>query len=138
MKNIIALLLLAAAACGCQTALVYTGGVKAADNQKAVAVSKTIEAEYAKQGLQLESDFPAPPDSSYSTDWIKPVGNTHGITLGVVNWVKGDTVFIRIEPQPGCNDVSQEFGEHMRSFMATNFADAKWKLEPRSEADWFR
>ena len=138
MKKSLALLVLAVAVSGCKTALVYTGSVKAGDNQKAVAVSKAIEDEYVRQGLQIERDFRAPTGAYYSTAWVTPVGSTRYNALWVGDWVKNGTLFIRIVPQPYCNDASREFGEHIRGFMTTTFLDLGWTLTARSELDWFR
>ena len=138
MRKSLALIIVTVAMCGCQTALVYTGSVRAGDNQKAVAVGKTIEEEYVRQGLKIESDFPAPTGAYYSTAWIKPVGSTYSMTLWVGDWVKNGTLFIRIVPQPDCNDVSRDFGEHMRVFMTNRFPELEWNLVSRSELDWFR
>jgi len=134
----VALVLLVVAMCGCKTALVYTGSVKAGDNQKAANVSEALEKEYVRQGLQVQRDWPAPTGAYYSTAWVKPVGSRHHITLWAGDWVKDGTLFIRIVPQPYCNEESREFGEHMRGFMTIKFPDLEWTLTARSELDWFR
>ena len=123
---------------GCKTALIYTGSVKAGDDQKARAVARTIEEEYVRQGLKLESDFPSKTEAFYATAWVKPVGNTRYITLWVGNTVKEGKLLIRIVPQPYCDDTSRAFGEHMRGFMTTTFPELDWNLVSRTEQDWFR
>ena len=138
MRTALALVILAVAMCGCKTALVYTGSVKTGDDQKATEVSKVIEDEYLRQGLQREHFIRAPTKASYWSSWVTPVESTRYNALWVGDWVKDGTLFIRIVPQPYCNDASREFGEHIRGFMTTKFPDLEWRLTARSELDWFR
>src|SRR5437660_12479268 len=123
---------------GCKTTLVYTGSVKTGDDQKATEVSNVIEDEYLRQGLQREHFIRAPTKASYWSSWVTPVESTRYNALWVGDWVKDGTLFIRIVPQPYCNDASREVGEHIRGFMTTTFLDLGWTLTARSELDWFR
>jgi len=133
MKNILALIILAATVSGC--AMVYTGSVKTSDNQKAVGVSKVLEAEYARQGL-TENDVPPQTQAYYWTSWMTPsAACTNYNAVWVGDWVVDGTLFIRIVPQPGCNDFSRAFGEHMQSFMTNSFPDLEWRLAGRYEPD---
>ena len=138
MRTSLALIILAVAMCGCKTALVYTGSVITGDDQKATEVSKVLEDEYLRQGLQREYVIRAPAKASYWSSWVTPVGSTCYNALWVGDWVKDGTLFIRIVPQPYCNHASRDFGEHMRGFMTTEFPDFDWALNGRSELDWFR
>ena len=124
--------------CGCKTAWVYTGTVKTANDEKAIQVSKVLEEEYLRQGLQREHLISAPLKAHYWTSWVTPVGSTRYSSLWVGNGVKDGAVFIKIVPQPYCNDASREFGEHIRGFMTSKFSDLEWTLNARSKLDWFR
>jgi hypothetical protein len=116
------------------------------DNERAVVVSKMIEEEYVRQGLREDNFRTSTGGTSngdyygayYSTEWVKPVGNTLFMTLWVGNWVKDGTLFISIVPQPHCYDVSREFGEHMQSFMTNSLSGLQWNLVGKSEPDFDR
>jgi len=138
MRKSLALVILAVTMCGCKTALIYTSSVRTGDDQKAMEVSKVLEEEYVRQGLQREYVTSPPTKAYYWTSWVTPVGSTRYIALWVGDWVKDGTLFIRIVPQPYCNEASRDFGEHIRGFMTTKFPDLEWTLTARSELDWFR
>ncbi len=137
MKQFLALITLATTLSGC--ALVYTGAVKTTDNEKAIAASKVLEAEYAKMGLKKEDGMPPLTPGCYSTSWFTSSAactNYNAICVG--NWLNDGTLFIRIVPQPRCNDYAQTFGEHIQDFMTNHFQNLEWKLVGRYEPDLFR
>lgn len=133
----VSLILLIVAVCGCSRALIYTGSVKAGDNQKAIAIAKIIEEEFSKKGLKNHSDFYTP-GGTYYEEWVMPVGSERRISLWVGDWVKDGALYLRIVPQPYCNGVSQKLGEHMRGFMEKEFSDFEWTMTMKPEFDWFR
>jgi hypothetical protein len=136
MKNSFALIMLVATMNGC--ALVYTGSVKTGDNQKAIGISKILEAEYVRQGFQKD-DVPPQAEAYYWASWVTPSAeSTNYNAIWIGDWVKDGTLFIRIVPQPGCNDASRKFGEHMKIFITNSFPDLEWNLVGRFEPDLFR
>src|SRR5687768_18278605 len=105
------LIFLVVAVCGCNRALIYTGSVKVGDNQKAIAIAKIVEAEFSKKGLKNGSNLYTP-TATYYQEWVMPVGSRHHISIWVGDWVKDGALYLRIVPQPNCNEVSRELGEH--------------------------
>jgi hypothetical protein len=134
LRKFFPLIFLAVTLNGC--ALVYSGSVKAGDNQRAVAVSQVLEAEYRSQGLQKEN-MPPQTQAYYWTSWFSAPGTRYE-AIWVGDWVKDGTVHIRIVPQPSCNDAARAFGEHMQDFMTNNFPHLEWSLTGKSEPDLFR
>ncbi len=135
LRKLFVVIVLAITVSGC--ALVYTGSVTTGDNQKAVAASKLLEAEYVKEGFQ-PNDVAADSKAYYWSSWFTSPESTRYNAIWIGNWVKDGTLFIRIVPQPGCNDALRAFGGHMQIFMTNAFPCFDWRLVGRQEPDLLR
>jgi hypothetical protein len=114
--------------------LFYSGRVATGDNQKAVAVSKLLEAEYARQGLEPVPE-PSVRNVYYLSDWASSATCTNYRALCVEDCVNDETLVIEIVPQPHFNDSARAFGEHMQSFATNSFPNLQWRFTSRYEPD---
>jgi len=125
LSIIFGLIAIAVMASGCT--LVYSGRVAIGDNQKAVAVSKVLEAEYARQGLEPVPE-PSVTKAYYRSDWASSTTCTNYWALCVEDSVNDGTLAILIVPQPHCSDSARRFGEHMQSFATNSFPNLQWSF----------
>lgn len=118
---------------GCQSALVYTGQATGPDVELSKAAS-ALEEFYRSYGF---TPAPAVTGSSVAPgEWDLMRGKYLVVWLGQTK--KEGKIEIRIVPQRGANQASQELAEAVRTFMRTHFPSIPFELREKPELDIFR
>jgi hypothetical protein len=119
--------------CGCQTALVYTGEIRASSNAMR-EVEDALEGFYRAQGF---TQARAITGGGYTPgEWHLERAKHFILWLGQTK--KDDRIEIRIVPQPGANDASREVAAAIRTFMGARFPAVTFELVEKPELDLFR